>query len=149
MKWLVCGGRDQDPTFCSYALNELVVIGLPDLVIHGNARGADRAAKEWAESIGIHTAGVDALWDYHQKAAGPYRNSAMLLLLPDLCVALPGDTGTQDMVEQSLQQEIPVIRYENDEWVAYLNDQSFYFNYWVDILSDHFTIDVIHAHLCN
>lgn len=93
MKVLVTGGRDYSgPIEC---LNQLDI----DILIHGGASGADIRSAEFAQSKGIHTARVDALWNYYNKAAGFKRNSAMLLLKPDICVAFPGGRGTQMMVE--------------------------------------------------
>lgn len=126
MKWLICGGRDQDDQFCSDALVKLAVIGLPSIVIHGGARGADTAAGAWANDIGIHDAEVKALWDYNKKAAGHVRNAVMLLLSPDLVVALPGGRGTDSMVQKAKKADIPVVQYENGNWVGYLREDNLF-----------------------
>lgn len=104
---LVCGGRD----FNNYDLLNNVLSQLENdiqIIINGGARGADRMADNWAKSRGIHSATVSALWDYYNKAAGPKRNSAMLLLKPTHCVAFPGGRGTGDMINQCKQQGVPV-----------------------------------------
>lgn len=96
---LVCGGRN----FLDYQKLSSVLetrIGSDDILIHGGARGADTMAGQWAKSQGVHVAEVKALWDHNGKAAGPLRNSAMLLLRPDYCIAFPGGAGTRNMVTQ-------------------------------------------------
>lgn len=102
---LVCGGRD-------YAGDVTCLEQLPiDILIHGDARGADKRAGNWANSKGIHTAAVRALWDVlGRQKAGPARNSAMLLLKPDYCVAFPGGNGTANMIKQCEKAGIVVWR---------------------------------------
>lgn len=106
---LVCGGREySDRTQIHQILKSLPI----NILIQGGARGADHLAKEWAESNGIHTATVNALWNFYGKSAGYKRNAAMLLLKPTLCVAFPGGRGTAMMVVLCKQHEIPVITVE-------------------------------------
>ena len=76
--------------------------GMPRLVIHGAARGADALAGEWASFHGIQTVTVPANWKGDGLAAGPKRNQLMLdLLEPDQVVAFPGGVGTADMVRRA------------------------------------------------
>lgn len=104
MRVLVCGGRD-------FAGDVSCLQFLPiSILIHGGARGADMTADRWAKSKGIHTAKVDALWDMMGKSAGFRRNSAMLLLLPEICIAFPGGVGTEMMVDICEKRGIPVVR---------------------------------------
>lgn len=92
MKVLVCGGRD-------YRGDVSCILQLPiTMLIHGGAKGADSLAASFAILNGIHTARVNALWDFHGRSAGFKRNSAMLELNPEYCVAFPGGKGTQMMV---------------------------------------------------
>jgi len=95
---LVCGGRDY--TGDVVCLSQIDI----SILIHGDAKGADTLAKEYAVIRGIHHAAVPALWDYYYRGAGFQRNSAMLLLQPEYCVAFPGGKGTQMMIK--LVQEI-------------------------------------------
>lgn len=102
LRVLVCGGRDyQDGVGCLSLLN----IGI---LIHGDARGADRKAAEWAKANGIHAVAVPALWDLYGKRAGPLRNAAMLKLNPNYCVAFPGGAGTRDMIKRCEAAGLPV-----------------------------------------
>ena len=93
MRVLVCGGRD-----FTGSVDCLSMIPI-SILIHGGARGADINADLWAKTRGIHRARVDAIWDFYDKGAGFRRNSAMLLLQPEYCVAFPGGTGTAMMVK--------------------------------------------------
>ena len=94
---LVCGGRDySDKDFVYKCLDN--VKGKIDLIIEGGASGADRIARDWALSKGIHFATVEALWGSYSRRAGPLRNKAMLMLKPDACVAFEGGYGTRSMV---------------------------------------------------
>lgn len=47
-------------------------------VISGEARGADRFAKEWAHDHGLPYEGYPADWQQYGKAAGPIRNRQMV-----------------------------------------------------------------------
>lgn len=125
MKILVCGGRgfgrsDLEQRRAIFA----VLSGIHDhtpvtMVVHGNALGADRVAKRWAEVKGIADKGYDPDWDdishpdavirYHaggqpyDAAAGTRRNQHMLDEHPDiaLVVAFPGGPGTADMCRRA------------------------------------------------
>lgn len=103
---LACGGRNYagDVTCLSQIVADI------SLLVHGGARGADLLADEWAKRNNIHRARVDALWGTRGKAAGFDRNKAMLLLRPEYCVAFPGGSGTESMVQLCLSNNIPVWR---------------------------------------
>ena len=131
---LVCGGRgyaalprDRAPTTedkqrvsdeksrLYKALSDLS----PDVVITGDARGADRAAGGWARNHATMLVDVPALWEVHGNRAGPIRNGQMLSLLQmmgangkeprTLVVAFPGGSGTADMVRRSKAAGVEVI----------------------------------------
>ena len=76
----------------------------------GEADGADLCALGWATSRGIPVRRFPADWDAHGKAAGPVRNAGMLEAAreeaqqtgqPLLVAALPGGSGTADMVRRA------------------------------------------------
>lgn len=98
MKVLACGGRDYKEVTDIYAALDMLPT-TPDIIIQGGANGADFYSSLWAIQHGIHVAEVSALWNWYGKKAGYKRNSAMLLLEPDYCVAFPGGNGTKMMVE--------------------------------------------------
>ena len=105
---LVCGGR----AFNDWLKFDTAMRRLPEaptIIIEGGARGADRMGRTWAELNGIHCATVEAKWGRDgRSAAGPVRNSAMLLLRPDYCLAMPGGSGTADMKRKASAAGVPV-----------------------------------------
>ena len=109
--WLICGGRDfTDAAMMRNAMGDLIRMrGVPDLVVHGGARGADALAGDWARSMGVRVHAEPAKWGKHGKAAGPLRNQKMLdLFRIDFVVAFPGGDGTADMVARSRKAGIDV-----------------------------------------
>ena len=104
---LICGGRGfNDYEKLAVAMRALPFT--PSIIVEGGARGADSLARGWAVANKVHYAEVPALWGCFDKAAGGLRNSAMLLLRPEYCVALPGGSGTRNMVDQCTRAGIPV-----------------------------------------
>lgn len=77
----------------------------PDVVIHGNARGADKLADLAARSLDIPVEVYPAEWDKYGKPAGVIRNQQMLDKgKPDILWAFHDDIdnskGTKDMVKR-------------------------------------------------
>lgn len=106
---LVCGGRDyRDFAKLCMALDRASHHKAITLLIHGDAPGADRLARDWAIARGIPHQAYPADWDAHGKAAGPIRNSKMLLAEPDGVMAFPGGPGTADMVRQAQAAWVPI-----------------------------------------
>ncbi len=108
-KLLICGGRH----FTDYLKLEAAMRSLsftPAIIIEGGCGGADILAKQWAINNDVQYAEVPAMWDNFGKRAGPLRNYAMYLLNPEYCLAMPGDKGTQDMVNLCTTNNIPVWR---------------------------------------
>ena len=114
MRLLVCGGREYgDRENLHLYLDELIAIEQDlgnnyRLVIHGDARGADRLAHGWAVERGLQPVRVPALWEAHGNRAGAIRNANMLLLEPHLVVAFPGGAGTAHMVRIAKAKGIKV-----------------------------------------
>lgn len=107
MRILVCGGRDYKDYATLFSVLDSKY--LCTLIIHGDARGADHLADEWARSRGISLAVFPANWKGHGKSAGPIRNRLMLdYMKPDLVVAFPGGRGTADMVKYARAMGVPV-----------------------------------------
>ncbi len=88
------------------------------VLLHGNATGADRLAKQWALSHGVQVVDVDiSPQDGPWPGAGPRRNGRMLRLASDWqnaaplglglvereVIAFPGGRGTDDCVRQALR----------------------------------------------
>lgn len=107
--YIVTGGRDYNNRD---QVNEVMqdLIPPPRLVIHGGARGLDSLVDEWCKARGIHTAKVNALWDFFGKPAGGIRNRAMVeFLKPEKCVAFPGGTGTKNCKRVCREFGIPIL----------------------------------------
>ena len=85
------------------------------LLLHGGARGADRAIGRAAQQLGWPVQSIAADWRRHGRAAGPIRNRFLLeqaLLEAEahtspstsasvLVIAFPGGAGTASLVQQA------------------------------------------------
>ena len=111
MKVLVCGGRHfMDRKFLYETLNRIHKETTIHELIHGGANGADIIAGAWANLRKIPVKVYRADWNEYGRSAGPIRNEQMLKEAePDLVVAFPGGTGTNDMVCRSLRDGVKVI----------------------------------------
>jgi len=112
MRILVCGGRDFVDRDFVYQMLDGIAEGVDQIsVIHGNARGVDRLADDWA--MGKHeTVVFSADWGTHGKAAGPIRNQQMLDEgKPDIVVAFPGGRGTADMIRRAKRDGVQIVKY--------------------------------------
>ena len=122
---LVCGGRDWLDHGAVY--HELGLIaeqrGWITVINGGNKSGADRFAREWAAATYHGLVTIEAQWDEYGLAAGPIRNSQMLISTrPNHVLAFPSPkrgltgTGTGDMVMKSLKEGLPVrVVYANGD----------------------------------
>lgn len=84
--------------------------GLPMVVIHGAATGADTLAHEWAEwTSNVTPDPHPANWKVG-KFAGNVRNQLMVDLGADVCLAfpLPGSIGTWDCIHRAEDAGIEV-----------------------------------------
>lgn len=107
---VVCGGRDywprvDDGRWVTYWLGWLSA----RVVVHGGARGVDRWAGTLAARLGL--AAVEVLPDFktHGRGAPLVRNTTMTDRLPVAVLALPGGSGTADMVAKARARKIHVM----------------------------------------
>ena len=112
MKILVCGGRDFDERDRMHkVLLDYIGKKRHIAIIHGGARGADLMAKQFAIKYGIAEIQVDANWRYYDYKAGPIRNAWMLQYCePNIVIAFPGGTGTENMIKLAIECNIEVLR---------------------------------------
>lgn len=112
MRLLVCGSRDyKDKESLETILDNFNRSVEISVLIHGGSRGADSLAGKWATNNNIPVRVFYAQWKIHGLAAGPIRNHQMLNEgQPDLVIAFPGGTGTNDMVSKAEAAGIPVRR---------------------------------------
>ena len=103
MRLLVCGGRDfADRAMVDSWLDFLHYQVQIDVLIHGNASGADSLAAQWAERHQVKVEPFPADWERHGRAAGPIRNERMIRYgKPDLVLAFPGGRGTANMIDNA------------------------------------------------
>lgn len=111
---LVCGGRryrDRERVF--QVLDSYARVFTIEVVIHGDASGADKLADEWAKARGIEVQPFPANWTKFGRAAGPIRNGSMLRWgNPTHVIAFPGHDGTADMVGKARRAGVPVVEVE-------------------------------------
>ncbi len=110
MRLVVTGGRNFDNREFLFATLDGHAEHHFTLLIHGDARGADRLAGEWARERGIEVLACPADWKRYGRGAGPKRNRQMLVENPDLVVAFPGGSGTSHMVIIAEEAGVKVIR---------------------------------------
>ena len=99
MRILVCGGRDLDERDVADHLKFLLKDKQVDCIIEGEAKGADRGARLYAEEEGIAVERYPADWERFGKAAGRIRNREMLDHGEvDFAIVFPGGNGTDLML---------------------------------------------------
>ncbi len=109
---LVCGGRNFDDRDRLLTAMNAAVQGCDGeiIVIHGGARGADSLAGAIANEAKIRVLVFPADWERNGLRAGPIRNQQMLDEgKPDVVLAMPGGTGTADMVRRARVAGVTVI----------------------------------------
>ncbi len=116
-EWLVDGILDAIECKAASASEHLWIVA-------GEARGADRIAKEWAVVHGnvnsrVHYVGYPADWDEHGKAAGSIRNQQMIDAGATVVVAFKNGFdhtlsrgGTEDCVRRAQKAGIPTYLIE-------------------------------------
>lgn len=109
---LACGGRDYvDRERVFRALDAADKRRHVTTIIHGDYRGADALAKAWAIERRREQLPFPADWNRYGHGAGPIRNQQMIDEgKPDAVVALPGGTGTADMIMRAEAAGLPVWR---------------------------------------
>lgn len=123
MRVLICGSRGwEDPAPINALLAGLDVLSEgssePLVVIHGDARGADRLAGSLAKRWGAEVVIEPADWDTHGRAAGPIRNQKMLdEHKPDVVYAFRSNgksNGTDDMCNRARNSGVPTYVIQGD-----------------------------------
>jgi hypothetical protein len=110
-RYLICGGRDfADAMMMNKALRALILHPEEAVILNGGARGADGMAAEWGRERGCKIETLSAQWKRFGLSAGPIRNRAMLDAKPDVVIAFPGKTGTQNMVDQARARGVVVVQ---------------------------------------
>lgn len=118
MRIVICGSRNWTNGRMIWAFLETLADGVDPSsieVVHGDAHGADRIAGSAAKALGFTVTPVPADWETYGKAAGPERNTRMVLMAPRRVVAFRRDgksNGTDDMIRKSLRNHIHVTLFD-------------------------------------
>lgn len=84
-----------------------------DVIIEGEAPGADTMSREIGTALGFEVIKEPADWKRYKGFAGPVRNAKMLTFSPSLVVAFHNDIsqsrGTANMIGQAKDIGIPVV----------------------------------------
>ncbi len=112
MRILICGDRNYDDLI----IMEGFFVNFPGntIIIHGNARGADRMAGKLAGMYGLDIEVYPAQWREYGKRAGILRNTQMLEEgKPDKVIwfhaNIEQSKGTAHMISIAKKANIPVI----------------------------------------
>jgi hypothetical protein len=109
---LITGSRTwRDYSVVEAAILDQVASGQA-VIIHGACpTGADRIAQQVCEEYGLHVEAHPADWDADGRAAGMLRNTKMVDLGADICLAFPEgrSPGTRDTMRKATAAGIPVI----------------------------------------
>lgn len=111
---LICGDRSwTNAEAVIKALSEVQQAEGVEVVIEGEATGADTLGKRAALQLGIPVEAYPADWRKHGRSAGPIRNAQMLKEgKPTLVLAfhpfIDNSKGTKHMVEIALKAGVPV-----------------------------------------
>lgn len=122
---LIAGGRDfRYQKFLFRTMDRLTEsIDKPIVVIHGDAKGADRLGRDWAKFRNHKIETFPANWKKHGRSAGPIRNQQMLDEgKPHKVVVFPGGTGSEHMMNITENAQIPLNcptmrNYYPNDWV--------------------------------
>ena len=110
---IVTGGRDFKPLKEHYDwLENELRYQKANLVITGDAAGADAFGNRVAVKMGLKTQRVPANWSRFGRRAGPMRNEEMSEKA-NVLIAFPGGDGTKNMCDIMIKQKKKVIYYEN------------------------------------
>lgn len=83
--------------------------GKDAIIIHGNARGADFLADQYAREKSLRVIPFPADWATHGRRAGPIRNKQMLDEgKPHVIIAFKGGNGTAHMMKIGREAGVPV-----------------------------------------
>lgn len=106
---LFCGDRNW--TDIEKIKSVMMIIPKDSIIVHGNAKGADRLSALVAMQHGLKVESYPAKWNEYGRAAGPIRNQEMLESGLDFAYAFHSNIeeskGTKDMVNRLTKNKIP------------------------------------------
>ena len=94
---------------------ELSQYGQEVVLVHGAAEGVDTQAALYWTALGRPVEPHPAKWKVYGMKAGPIRNSEMVELNADICIAFPGkkSVGTHDCAKKAKARGIKTIVYRS------------------------------------
>lgn len=112
MRLAIVGTRTfNDYELMKKSLSDLIGV---ELVISGEAPGADALGKRWAQENGIEYIGFVADWDKHGKAAGPIRNEFVIKACTHVAIfwdgKSPGSKNALDLAKKH-RRRYRIIKY--------------------------------------
>ena len=121
IRLLVCGDRNwEDKSMIMVCVLDLLTSGKKiDVIIEGEARGADSLARDVAKELGIPIEAHPAQWAKYGKQAGILRNIKMLEVgLPDLVMAfhdnIEESKGTKHMMTIAKKAGVKVNHFHHN-----------------------------------
>ena len=115
MRLIIAGSRGfNDPELMERKLENILSDKVPECVVSGTARGADRLGENWALDHDIHVVQMPANWEEDGKAAGYRRNERMATYATHLVAFHDGESrGTQHMINLARREglEVRIVRY--------------------------------------
>lgn len=115
MRIIITGGRNYKDWITFQRILDIFQLAYRNLIlVNGGSGGADLFARMYASGFPflVRTEMHLANWEECGKAAGPLRNQAMVDLGADLCIAFPGNRGTEDTIKRARKAGIVVLRVE-------------------------------------
>jgi hypothetical protein len=113
---LICAGsrdlvRDTHCVVVAQAIEEWIWRhGQVTAILCGECRGADAFGKHWAETVGVPVISYRPDWERYGKAAGPFRNDAMVRDAHGLAlVRFPDSVGSADVLRKSRVKGMPIV----------------------------------------
>lgn len=108
---LVTGGRQYANKQFLYKCLDALNLESDDMIVAGDASGADRLAIDWAKEHSVNWKCYEAIWTQYGAAAGAERNQRMHdLEKPAVVIAFIGGNGTRSMIDIAEAAGTPVIK---------------------------------------
>ena len=113
MKYIIAGGRDFNNRSAMFPILSKHISNMCDMIISGDARGADALGAEWATHFQIPIQHFPAQWDKYGKSAGFIRNAEMGEEADALIAFWDGKSkGTAHMIKTMKIQKKPYWIYD-------------------------------------
>ncbi|NWB98701.1 DUF2493 domain-containing protein [Pseudomonas gingeri] len=115
MRVLICAGRYYlNAAMCRKVLEAYHQTHTISVLIHGGNQFLGSEIEDWARENGTHLVRYPSNWQRYGKQAERRRNQFMLMdSEPELVIAFPGGSDTEELVAQARAMEIGVLSLED------------------------------------